>query len=122
MTAWTYGDDLIVGLSYIQHGTEVTDQIAADLPEHTNAAIEMRLKNFEWLATQGEKGLANYAESTLAAYNALVPALLFRQAVQNMTDAGWTGHEITTAMKLPDQARGTIVQYSEQQHFRVSAL
>jgi hypothetical protein len=79
----------------------------------------MRRQNFQWLATQGDQGLANYAESILDAYIALVPALLFHQAAQNMTGASWTGHDIAVAMMLPEQARGPIILYREQQ-LRVS--
>jgi hypothetical protein len=106
MTTWSRGDDLIVGISYIQNGVHVTAE-----PEHDEGAIHMRLQNFQWLATQGEEGLSNAAESTKDAYQALIPVLLLNAAVKAN---GFTGYEMAEAMHLPAEYWGAATAYFDR--------
>lgn len=115
MTNWTRAEDLVIGISYLQNGTEVTDQLLADLPEHAGnpGSIRMRLGNFQHLATNGQEGSASADEGTGAAYQALLGAVLFHQAVGSMTEQGWAGPDIAEAMHLPAEAFGSVIEYQE---------
>jgi len=114
VTGWTHGDDLIVGISYIQYGVNVTPELKAELPDHEDGSIRMRLQNFQYLATQGEEGLSNAAESTKDAYRALLPALLFQGVVNAMIDSGFTPHEMGAQLMLPEAQAGFLSEYISQ--------
>jgi hypothetical protein len=107
---------MIVGVHYIQHGTNVTEDLLAELPGHADdpGSIRMRLQNFQYLATYGEAGLSEYTKSTEAAYKALLPNILFHEAIKAMTQEGFTGHEMAIHMHLPDEWRGVLIQCCEQ--------
>jgi len=114
MTAWSCGDDIIVGLSYLQYGVHVTPELAARLPERDEGSIKMRLENFQFRATNGERGLAHYAESTKDAHAALLPALLFHCAVNAMIDSGYTPRDMAATFMLPEAQARFFSEYISQ--------
>ena len=122
MTHWTRGDGLVIGLSYTQHGVTVTPELQAELPQHDAGSIRMRLQNFQYLATNGQEGLSNYAESTKAAYEALIPAAMFHQAVKIMTEQGMTGQDIAELMHLPAEAFRHVITYRDEQFMAAAQL
>jgi hypothetical protein len=74
LNTWAKTDDMIVCLAYLETGVSVTDELRASLPGHDAGSIRMRLQNFEYLATNGARGLSNTAAQTRRVWETVVKA------------------------------------------------
>lgn len=61
---WTELEDAVIVYSYLVYGVEVTSELQAMVPRHSAESIEMRLKNVQFIATDGAHGLRNVAALT----------------------------------------------------------
>jgi hypothetical protein len=61
------------------------------------------------MATRGLRGYSLSHTAADAAYQRLIPAILFHQAVHSLTEEGMTAHEMAQAMDLPTELRGQII-------------